>query len=417
MQPSLGRKRRIATVRPQVEAVVGLCGQDVLTTEQTDRLSVLAYELGVRASDANPCAALAAALGDEWATASESAGALTERERRDAQNRAMLTALRRQTIRREFFGAPNPVAAPEPVSTAIWEEILPELRLEIVERLADADPRTVLSLYEANVDARDTIDGARHVMYYADGNGRLARARVPLIDYVRLASAFGETDPIRLFLAAALCTLKAFADRQTAAEGSSADRDVFSASGRDLDLWPWSAYSTAIDRGLRTFRSAGELARLVSAMGESADPREVLEGPLPGDLPDIAVQWRQWSIAPRASLLTPDGRPTLPLVARYVEIFRWPGPSPIVRDLYDRTRLANGIRAGPGAGFAGPRADPIDGIRWLGAVDADFAARLMGLDANDPALQEWLQSADLNVRTDSADRLQGHVNDSEPATK
>ncbi|AJF98032.1 hypothetical protein TW95_gp1298 [Pandoravirus inopinatum] len=85
MGERVGTKRQRVAVRPQVEAAVGICEQGARNVNQTQRLMAFANELGVPVNGGDPCAALANALGDEWAAARESAAVLREREARGAR--------------------------------------------------------------------------------------------------------------------------------------------------------------------------------------------------------------------------------------------------------------------------------------------------------------------------------------------
>jgi hypothetical protein len=146
---------------------------------------------------------LARQYGPEWEDAlrraRESIGARTVQHRR----------------RETFFGSRGGLASLTAASTpgpgVDWSNLPPEIVERIVLTLADQRPAAVVALYKTNTEAADIIASATHPFVRAR-DGRLdATGRIPLLDYARLAAAFGETDPVRLFLAMALCPLRAYA--------------------------------------------------------------------------------------------------------------------------------------------------------------------------------------------------------------
>ncbi|AVK74800.1 hypothetical protein pqer_cds_378 [Pandoravirus quercus] len=386
MEARVGTRRRRVAVRPQVEAAVGICEQDVRSVNQTGRLMAIANELGVPVNGGDPCVALADALGDEWAVARESAEVLGAQERRAEQMRYEMAELRRERMGRQFFGLPTPAAHVLP-ATSVWADIGPDLRLDVIDRLTEIDPRTVLALYQADSNARAMVDRLRRRLYYADREGRLAYGSVPLADYLRLALALGESDPVRLFLAAALCTLRAFADRQ-----------ISVTERADPGAFPLLELRRSLGIGPRGYRGNPAYSTLV-------DPYAA-EEPLSINLPDAAGQWRQWLIGSQAALVGTGGVPPLRIVERFRTVLGWPGPSPLARNLYNRTGLVNVVRVG-GDPSAAADAAAMDEIRWLGTVDPALVVRLFG--APDPAVQEWLDAAPSTERTQAADRLQDRV--------
>ncbi|AVK74483.1 hypothetical protein pqer_cds_61 [Pandoravirus quercus] len=397
--PVVGAKRRAPSIRPEVATAVGLCGQPSgsLSPAQIRRLDDIAALLGVRPlTDGDPCAALPAILGDEWTDALALQDMLVEEEARAERNRPNPSALGGT---RAIYGTSSRAITPTP----IWRNLPPELRIEVVERLADADMRTVVSLYESSVEARDIIDGLRHDALGVDSNGALVYQRVPLIDYARLVTVLGESDPLRLFLAAALCSLRSFADLQVdeldgieqalgfpRTFGNLAD--VIATAPPDAPRGPTGRliYSAFIVDGL----PYDELAEapeeywetLARGMGPNVDLQAALSGPLASDLPGVVAQWRDWTVDTGDALLTDDNIPHLPIAARYGQILGWFGVSgTVVRYLTD-TRYAP-LRLTPGD-------QSLDELvpwrmRWLGVLSREEAASLLGLPPSDPTLAQW----------------------------
>ncbi|AGO84075.1 hypothetical protein psal_cds_388 [Pandoravirus salinus] len=387
MEAQRGTRRRRVAARPQVEAAVGICAQGARNVNQTERLMALANELGVPVNRGDPCAALADALGDEWATALESAAVLAEREARDVQRRAEMAALRRARAERQFYGPPTPATGLVVPQTSVWHDIGPDLRLDVIDRLTEMEPRTVLALYQTDNSARAMVDRLRRRLYYADRDGRLAYGSVPLIDYLRLALVLGKSDPMRLFLAAALCTLRDFADRQVAVTERA-----------DPNAFPGLGFRRSVGIEPRGYRGRPAYSTLIDPV-DAGDPRPV-------DLADAAAQWRQWLAGPPGALVGGGARQSR-VVDRYRQVLGWPGPSPLVRDLYNRTGLANVVRVGGDPDAAADDTARVDEIRWLGTADPALVANLFG--THGPIVQEWLSAASSNEHVPAADRLQDAV--------
>lgn len=401
-RPAIGAKRRVPSIRPEVAAAVGLCGQPAgsLSPVQIQRLDDIATLLRAPPTD-DPCAALASVLGDEWTDALAVQDALVEEEARTEHNRVALAASRRARADRAFYGTPAKAILP----TSIWGDLVPELRAEVVERIADVDMRTVLALYASGAAARDVIDGLRRDALAVDARGALARVRVPLIDYARLATVLGEADPTRLFLASALCSLKSLADLQVDElngfeQALGVPRTfgnveaVIATAPRDAMRGPTGrlVYSALITDGLPRAQLAEAPDEywevLASGMGPDVDLRAALSGPLADDLPGAAAQWRNWTVGTEDVLLTDDNVPRLPIAARYGQILGWFGVSSTVVDYllgtgYGLLRLAPG---GPPLSESS-----IPRMRWLGALGRDNAAALLGRAPSDPALDAWMQ--------------------------
>ncbi|AJF96794.1 hypothetical protein TW95_gp0060 [Pandoravirus inopinatum] len=83
--------------------------------------------------------------------------------------------------------------------------------------LAETDPQYLVDLYDNDPDAIALLRPTTHEWITAR-RGRLVRTRIPLIDYARLAAAFGQTDPMLLFLVGATCTARRYVEWRAAEE-------------------------------------------------------------------------------------------------------------------------------------------------------------------------------------------------------
>jgi len=73
----------------------------------------------------------------------------------------------------------------------------PELRLELTERMADAQPHEVMTLYQTNRAFHDVVDHLQHSFYtIREPGGAPTGVRLPLIEYVRLTANFGPSGTV-----------------------------------------------------------------------------------------------------------------------------------------------------------------------------------------------------------------------------
>ncbi|AVK75644.1 hypothetical protein pneo_cds_37 [Pandoravirus neocaledonia] len=306
-----GVKRPAPSVRPQVSAAVGLCGQARRTSEQDERLARFAAELGVPydAQGGDPCRALANALGQEWSTAAGSANIFVQEEARAQQNRDMLAQLRRERLRRQFYPA---TAEAQQTAFSLWSSLLPELRPVFVETLINVDPRAALAFYETGPDVADVFTQYSARVPSVSDTGALFNGRLPLVDYARLAVALGTTEPVTLFLRASMCLLYALADLEYRAEQSGA---FGKAAG--LPFWMDAAplYGIGSD-------AVSGFVRAGLPPSENAPP--VLVGRLKDGIASTATQWLDWVSAPYGQLTAAYGAtPASPVVRRYADIMGW----------------------------------------------------------------------------------------------
>lgn len=317
-----GAKRPAPSVRPQVSAAIGLCGQARRTVQQEERLARFAAELGVpvSAQDGDPCRALANALGDEWSMASGSANLFAQEEARAEQSRNMLAQLRRERLQRQFYPATAAAQAgraeeAQPTAFSVWSSLLPELRPVFIESLIKVDPRAALALSETSPEVADVLNRYSVRMPSVSDTGVLFNGRLPLIDYARLAVALGTTDPVALFLRASMCLLYALADLEYGAEQSGA----FGAAPA-LPFW--------LEVDAIHGPSAGGVSAVVR---EGLRPREgtsqALVGPLGANLATTASQWFEWVSAPPTQLAAAAAArgtvPASPVIQRYADILQW----------------------------------------------------------------------------------------------
>ncbi|AGO83456.1 hypothetical protein psal_cds_57 [Pandoravirus salinus] len=413
-QHAQGTKRRAPSVRPEVAAAVGLCGQPSgsLSVAQSERLGDVAALLGVPPATNDPCAALPFLLGDEWTDALAVSDTLVEEEAQRERGRVALYEMRRARARRGFYGTPAQRITP----TTLWRDLTPELRIEVVERLADADARTILALYETNAEARAIVDRLKRDALAVDPRGTLVYDRVPLIDYARLAVALGKNDPTRLFLASALCSLRSLADLQVdnlnAMEQVLGYPRTFANLDAVIEMPPPSMTRTSTDRLIYSASIAAGLPfdqlteapaeyweTLARGMGPDADLQAALSGPLADDLPGVVEQWRDWTVGAQDLLLTNDNIPRTPIGARYRQILGWSGFSEAVLAYLLETGYAP-LRLRPD----GPAPDRYTymRMRWLGMVGRDDVAAAFGRALSDPTLAEWMQWGESAVEATAA---------------
>ncbi|AVK75645.1 hypothetical protein pneo_cds_38 [Pandoravirus neocaledonia] len=380
-----GAKRRIEPVRPDVAAAVGLCAHSnrddnsVLSQRQRQRLDDIAVRLGVAPSPQGTCAALAAALGDEWTNASESADIFAAEEARAmgplsvAPSRALLSGI-------------------------AWSDLPPEMQVPIVRDLVERDPRAAAALYATGLAGARPFIGETHMAFIVDDQGALNQVNVPLIEYARLAAAFGETDPLDLFLASATCSLKALAswyassDIRPNAEPAPNAQSIMRAPTGVSD-----AYVSALGEGLSNEAVDDiPLQQLTWAIERlPADPtifdvaRSILTGPLPGDAANVARQWYEFVTTPS----TPVGRSYVPTdkIGVRSEVLRV-RPS-VVPQTLAVTAHERGIPLGV---FPEPfNADAFRGMRLVGTVPSEqvrawFLPYVTDQPRESKALDAWI---------------------------
>lgn len=383
-------KRPAPSVRPQVAAAVGLCGQNERTAAQDERLAALAVGLGVPAGlrgDA-VCAAARDILGDEWATAAASADLFVEEEARAQRTRDLLAEARRERVRRGFYApamqqtaasarfpqyapttqavqAQAPGDAEAVPALSIWSMVPPELQPHIVDALVHDNPRAALLFYESSPDVAGVFRNNYTGAYTVDDYAALASQPLPLIEYARLGAAFGTGDPLGIFLRAALCVLHGLADM----EADAAIRGNLRAREENVEWYnpPMTtrnvhpAYSVYVRRyGPLTDSDAAEVA-----------------------------QWLAWLTLPVSTLARPEGAQALPVVQAYRDMDM--GPAPLSGQAGDRW-LIHGALGLTHDGLAADEPD-LDRVRPLAFVrsnDPSLEALLGGL-VPDPAA--WLQLA------------------------
>lgn len=301
-QPSArGTKRRAEPVQSDVATAAGLCHRRILSAQRqyTRRLS-METNLGVPKVGTDD--AMCTAPGDER----------TETAQRDD----FLTA-------EEARAAPRPRTMPAP---ADWTRLPPEMREQVARALADADPRAALALYASGRKGAEAFAGQTRAVPVVDQRGELAERRLPLIDYARLSVALGAAGPLQLFLAAATCTLKAYANWRIAGPDAKAFPMVAAAatSGGGTDGQKPAGptdYAAMLDAGVTPHQldqmSVGALAAAArSAAGQPSLTlgrlRALLDGPMGPDPIAIARQWYHFVTAPSSDLL----QTTTPLTAR-----------------------------------------------------------------------------------------------------
>lgn len=237
------------------------------------------------------CDMLARNLGPEWDYAQDEARAvaagrarITEARQREAN--ALTRSLAREGARRRFFtGMRTGLPPPAVPTSALWQSLPPELRGVVVQRLLDSNPASVIGLYESGLEGAAAVAGERHPFVTTSRpGGPLTEIRIPAVDYARLASAFGETDPLRLFLAMALCALRSYAE--------------------------WRFGGGAV---MRTAHGPLSLTASVDAA-------------LGGSLTDQVRQWYAWDSAPAPP------PPDLPVSQAFASLYKWGGAAPLAPD-------------------------------------------------------------------------------------
>lgn len=413
-----GAKRRIEPVRPDVAAAVGLCAHsndddtNALSQRQRQRLDDIAVRLGVVPSPQGTCAALAAALGDEWTNASESSDVLAAEEARAAAAR-------------------NPPRVPlASEARPGWADLPPEMRAEVARALTDVDPRAAVALYASDPESARAFDAAgSHPIWVLDEHGQMVEGRMPLADYARAAAAFGVTNPTDLFLAGATCTLQAFANwyianapagtfprAQGVAEGLAAAGAPAFEGGVD--------FAAVLSRGI----NSNELEQVdVGMLGDAVrgfttarrrplslgQLRTLVGGPLGENPSEVARQWYQFIAAPPALAVNA----MTPLAVRASVFLGGRAPPPFgisrVAPLQDiGLQLGDWIEANPGDFVRLRRVldVPVSTVaRWLD-IDGSSGSRYGDVLQN--ALAEWTMSTQWDARVDARKTLRDAVGDS-----
>jgi hypothetical protein len=88
----------------------------------------------------------------------------------------------------------------------------------MAHRLAESDPQRLVDLYDADPEAMAFLTKATTHEWVTARRGKLVKARIPLIEYARLAAALDQTDPVLLFLAGATCTVSRYVEWRAAEE-------------------------------------------------------------------------------------------------------------------------------------------------------------------------------------------------------
>ncbi|QBZ80655.1 hypothetical protein pclt_cds_57 [Pandoravirus celtis] len=298
--PVAGTKRRAESVRPDVATAVALCAQDALSERQHARLVTIARRLGVSALDNedNLCATLAAALGDEWTQAAQEVDLFAAEEARAGARSRITTSTATAT----------PLSMPTD-----WVLLPPEMRERVAYALSDADPRAALALYASGYEGAEAFAGQTHAVPILDEQGELVERRLPLIDYARLSAALGAAGPVQLFLAAATCTLKAYANWRITGPDASAFPTVTAAAPTkdERSLGPVN-YATMLDAGVTSDQldqmSVGALAAVARSAKDQptltlGQLRALLDGPVGPDPASIARQWYHFVTASSSDLL------------------------------------------------------------------------------------------------------------------
>jgi hypothetical protein len=351
-------------------------------------------------SAAAVCANLATALGDEWEAALQH-----ESQRATRRQRAANAPQSQRQVQRA------PGASP---SFAAWRYLPSEMRAAIIEQLADQSPASILALYGSDREDHDLINAMRHPLALAGADGRLAWTTVPLIEYARLAVALGQNDPLRMFLAAALCTLLAVADAQVDAfrtgRASLTNREPPAPRQVRFDdphlwrlvpdvYWPHPDPAMLIMRGLSPAEYRQFIPEFVRARPDAV--RSI--GPLRGSLEDIVRQWLDWVTLPNSALADRLLVPLSDVASRYETMANW-SADPYRQASFCRTGLTNAVAAGPpGSNYI----DPCEQVpHLLGAVSLEQVDSILGDVVPPSDLREWLGSANLDRRAPVSDRIQ-----------
>ncbi|AVK76725.1 hypothetical protein pmac_cds_37 [Pandoravirus macleodensis] len=407
-----GAKRRMEQARPDVAAAVGLCveGDDALSERQRQRLNDIAARLGVTPSPSGTCKALAAALGDEWNAASESADVFAAEEARIAAGR-------------------NPPRTPLALDSRLgWADLPPEMRAEVARVLTDVDPRAAVALYASDPENARAFDAAAaHPIWVLDEYGQMVEGRIPLADYARAAAAFGVTNPIDLFLAGATCTLQAFVNwyianapagtfpraRNVAERLEAANAPAFEGGvdfvtvlsrGIDSDQLEQMDVSVLGDavRGTTAQRQQLSLGRLRTLVG----------GPLGENLSEVARQWYQFIAAPPALAINA----MTPLAVRAGVLLGGRAPSPFgisrVAPMQDvALLLGDWSEADLPGDFV--RLRRVFDVQY-NTVGPDRIARWLGIEEDDDlraVLTDWIWSIQWDARANALKTLRDAISD------
>jgi len=226
----LGKRLAPTSVRPAVREAARLCIEAQRSPQiipETLRLRQLAAELGVHPHDPRVqattfCRGLESVLGQEWRQAVQEALAeeqhVQSRQReiqsaRQAQANAVLRQAALERRQRQDLMAAAVAPEEEEEEGNAWQTLPPELRLQFIDLMVDAQPREVIALYQANRTFHGAVDYLRHPFYAVQEPGSVpTEIRLPLIEYVRLATNFDAHSALELFMAMALCVVKALAN-------------------------------------------------------------------------------------------------------------------------------------------------------------------------------------------------------------
>ncbi|AGO82672.1 hypothetical protein pdul_cds_559 [Pandoravirus dulcis] len=404
-------KRRARTTSPDVSAAVGICAQEAAVTDhQRRRLLEIAERLGVTVPPAatTDSAALrqtlAQALGDEWTEASQYA---------------------------DMFAAEEARRRP-PAAGTEWADLPTEIRAEVVHAIVESDPRAALALYSSGHGGAEAFDARpNRPIWVLDENGQMVEDRLPLADYARVATAFCVANRDDLFLAAATCTMRAFANwyiahapggtypnardlagRLRAAADAPSDGPVVADFA--------SALSDGIDANQLEQMDVGALGAAVRGTTAQRRPlslgrlRALVAGPLGQSPSEVAHQWYQFIVTPPA--LAVDAM--TPLAVRAGVMLG--GCIPARLGISRVVRLPNvGLALGDWAEATAPgdllrlrhtfNASPADAARWLGIADAMHNDEENDGGRLESAFANWVGPSDL--RADTCDALSAFVGD------
>lgn len=180
-----------------------------------------------------------------------------------------------------------------------WSDLPTEIKVEVISHMVDSDPAGAMRFYGTCREATALMTAFRCCAFTVDDAGRLTRSAVPLVAYARSAVALGQTDPLRLFLADSLRTLKALANWHAATcirwDGTT----------------PYTKVRAVMARGAAplSIGDRPDLSALIDAVGPLAD-----------DLPAIVRHWYDWMTAPDDVLFDAYEDPRSPLAARQVDL-------------------------------------------------------------------------------------------------
>lgn len=294
---AVGRKRTAPEVRPEVVAIARLCnlaaegtlGDAARLMRGASALGIDAQTIAARTRGRVPlvraiCDTLQDTLGDEWRDAVVQA--------HGSAGDSTLPRPTRQRLDRDTMEATPPL--PQGMTAVLrgWqgaeeqealERLPPELWDAIAARAISGkegsafDPTTLLALSQMGTIGRDIIIRRTAPLYVArDPRKPPALEQVPLVEYARLARAFGETDPLRLFLAMAGCVSRAYVEHTLAIlpvpdSDDVADRLVRFIATYSTHQRPilWHGLAIASDNQGGTTR---ELARAVPGMEHYMNP-------------------------------------------------------------------------------------------------------------------------------------------------